>query len=82
MSNDHKPLIAEVALDLKVDKVLEYLVPKNLEDKIKKGLRVKVPLRSKAAFGTVLTIKDKSSFKRNSLLKKLKMPKEMLILFF
>jgi len=83
MSNDHKPLIAEVALDLKVDKVLEYLVPKNLEDKIKKGLRVKVPLKSKATFGTVLAIKDKSSFKNlkeieDIILDKIVLPRDLL----
>ncbi len=63
MSNDCKSLVAEVALDLKVDKVLEYLVPSSLQSKVLKGARVRVPLKSKMALGTVLATKDKSSFK-------------------
>ena len=83
MPNDLKPLIAEVALDLKVDKVLEYLIPNSLKDKVLKGVRVKVPLKSKTTSGIVLALKDKSSFKNlkeieDVILDKVVLPKDLL----
>ena len=44
-----------------IDKIFDYKVPVQLEDKIKIGIRVEVPFGSQRLEGFVLEIKDKSS---------------------
>ena len=44
-----------------IDKMFDYLVPKNLQDDIKIGIRVEVPFGSQTLEGFVLEIKDESS---------------------
>ena len=44
-----------------IDKMFDYLVPKNLQDDIKIGIRVEVPFGSQILEGFVLEIKDESS---------------------
>ena len=44
-----------------IDKMFDYLVPKQLETDIKIGIRVEVPFGSQTLDGFVLEIKDKSS---------------------
>ena len=57
-------LYASVVLDLAVDKPLDYSIPLSLADKIKKGMRVAVPLRGKIQKGYVLEVKGQPSFLR------------------
>ena len=44
-----------------IDKVFDYLVPKQLEDNIKVGIRVEVPFGRQTLEGFVLEIKDENS---------------------
>ena len=53
---------ASVILDVSIDKALDYAIPDNLENIIKRGSRVEVPLRGQVQKGYVVAIKDKPSF--------------------
>lgn len=53
---------ASVILDVSIDKALDYGIPDELLDKIKRGVRVDVPLRGGIASGYVLRIKDEPEF--------------------
>ena len=46
-----------------IDRVFDYKVPKELEDKIKIGIRVSVPFGRQTLDGFVLEIKNKSDVK-------------------
>jgi primosomal protein N' (replication factor Y) (superfamily II helicase) len=64
MQDNLESLIAEVILDQKVGKILDYHIPDHLKHKITPGSRVKIPLKNKLAFGTILTLKSNSNFKK------------------
>lgn len=55
-----KPLFANVALDLKLDRTFDYSIPESLEDTIKMGHLVEVPLRGVLKKGVILNISDKA----------------------
>lgn len=55
------PSVAEVLLDHSLETPLEYSIPKEISS-IHVGMRVEVPLRSKSAKGTILALKQTSSF--------------------
>ena len=44
-----------------IDKIFDYNVPVNLQDKIKIGIRVEVPFGRQVLDGFVLEIKDKAT---------------------
>ncbi len=57
-------MIAEVLVELSnknIDKVFDYIVPKNLENDIKIGIRVTVPFGSQILEGFVLGVKNSTS---------------------
>lgn len=56
------PTIAEVILDDALDKSLDYRIPKTLIGKVQTGSRVKVPVRNSVRQGTIVSLKDSSSF--------------------
>lgn len=56
------PLYASVVLDLALDRPLDYSIPASLTEKVKKGMRVSVPLRGKRQKGYILEIKETSTF--------------------
>jgi primosomal protein N' (replication factor Y) len=49
-------LTAEVAVPVPIDKTLTYLVPTHLEEAVRPGLRVVVPVRGKLLTGVVLSL--------------------------
>ncbi len=53
---------ASVILDLAVGKPLDYEIPEHLLGKLKRGMRVKVPLNGKVQGGYVYSLKDSKSF--------------------
>lgn len=55
---------ASVILDVSLDKALEYGIPPELESKIKRGVRVEVPVRGFLRSGYILAVKDKPDFPR------------------
>ena len=55
------PLYARVVTDDPTNKELDYLVPPQWESKVHIGSRVKVPLRSRNSFATVVEITGESS---------------------
>lgn len=59
---DSFPAYASVILDVSIDKALDYGIPSEQMDKIRRGSRVEVPLRGKMAKGFVLEIKNQPSF--------------------
>jgi len=52
--------IAEVLLDQQLDKPLDYLIPPELIDQIRTGLRVEVPVRQSIKKGTIAFLKNSS----------------------
>lgn len=62
MAHDPFAKFASVILDVSIDKALDYGIPPELEEKIKRGIRVEVPLRGQMRPGYVLAIKDKPDF--------------------
>lgn len=54
----HMSKIARVALFAGIDKILSYLVPKNLECEIRAGSLVRVPLRGTSATAAVMGVED------------------------
>ncbi|MBS0630050.1 MAG: primosomal protein N' [Verrucomicrobia bacterium] len=52
---------AEVILDNSIEEALDYAIPSEMEH-LKIGMRVLVPLRGKTAKGTILALKNHSSF--------------------
>src|ERR1700741_63426 len=55
------PLYARVVTDDPTNKELDYLVPPPWESKVHVGSRVKVPLRSRNSFATVVALGDEST---------------------
>lgn len=55
-------MIAEVILELSIGKTLDYFIPEEFREKIKKGAKVEVPLRGHLRRGYVMTLKESSSF--------------------
>lgn len=51
-----------VILDVSIDKFLDYSVPADLVEKVKRGIRVEVPLRGRLTQGYILDVKDCPSF--------------------
>ncbi len=58
------PLFASLFLDLAVDKLLDYEVPPQWRESIRRGSRVKVPLRNQHCSATVIELKEQSSSKK------------------
>jgi primosomal protein N' (replication factor Y) len=57
-------MIAKVSIPLKIDKLLDYKIPDYLEKKVKKGVRVLVPLLNKIITGFVIDIIEHSEFEK------------------
>lgn len=55
---------ASVILDISIDKSLEYGIPAEFTDKIRRGARVDVPVRGYQRSGYVLDVKDTPTFAR------------------
>jgi len=53
---------ASVALEISLNKTLDYGVPEEFDSRIKKGMKVSVPVRGKAQTGYVVDLKDSPSF--------------------
>ncbi len=53
-----------VILDNNIDKTLDYSVPKELEDKIEKGMRIEIPVKGYFRKGYIFEIKEKSDVKK------------------
>lgn len=53
---------ASVILDLAIDKTLDYEVPKDLFDKVQRGVRVAVPVRGQLQNGFIYEVKEHCSF--------------------
>ena len=60
---------AEIILDVPIDKTLDYGIPEQFENLIKKGMKVQVPLRGKIHIGYVLDIKKSCEHKNVSPIK-------------
>ena len=56
------PKYATVALDISVAKSFDYLIPRNLEDSVKPGLRVYVPFRSGRRLAYVIALSDGTAY--------------------
>lgn len=54
--------VAEVILDLAIDKPLDYSIPESFLNAIVPGVRVEVPIRGKPTTGTVVKLKSASEF--------------------
>lgn len=52
--------VAAVLIDSSADRVFDYRVPPGLAARIVPGMRVRVPLRQRAATGTVMDVRDAS----------------------
>lgn len=63
MSGNSRPQIAEVLLELNLDKPLDYLIPSDMEGKVQSGSRVEIPLRGGTSLGFVARIKQETDFK-------------------
>ena len=50
--------VAAVLIDSSADRVFDYRVPPSLAARIAPGMRVRVPLRQRAATGTVMDVRD------------------------
>jgi primosomal protein N' (replication factor Y) (superfamily II helicase) len=61
MHPPHSPKYAGIILDRAVDKILDYAVPVSLQDKIRIGSRVVIPIKTSTAKGTVWSLSDSSS---------------------
>ncbi len=61
MHPPQKPQYAGIILDRAVDKVLDYAIPVNLQDKIRIGSRVVIPLKTSTAKGTVWQLSSTTS---------------------
>src|SRR5688572_20988625 len=53
---------AQVIVDLRLDKPLDYQIPFEMVPKIRVGSRVEIPVRGKNTLGFVINIKDHSPF--------------------
>lgn len=51
-----------VALDVALDKLLDYSVPPDLDQQVKPGMRVEVPVRNQAQKGYIVAVKETASF--------------------
>lgn len=54
--------VAEVILDVSCEKVLDYEIPESLQDKVKRGIRVSVPVRGHLRKGYVVGLKAHSEY--------------------
>lgn len=59
MSRDR---VAEVIVDLRIEKPLDYLIPREMEGKVRVGSRVEIPLRNHTTCGFVTKVKEASAF--------------------
>lgn len=55
---------ASVILDVSIDKTLEYGVPDEMLDKVKRGIRVQVPVRGFMRPGYILEVKQTANYHR------------------
>ena len=65
-------MIAEVIINtnaISLNKNLDYIVPKKLEESVKIGNRVFVPLRNKKEEGYIINLKETSSFATKEIIK-------------
>lgn len=53
---------ASIALDVSINKLLDYGIPQEFLNQIKPGMRVEIPVRGKLSAGYVLNIKDTPEF--------------------
>lgn len=53
---------ASIALDVSINKSLDYGIPQEFLDQLKPGMRVEVPVRGKLSAGYVVNIKETSDF--------------------
>src|SRR5574344_2901029 len=63
-------MIADVLVEVRartIDQTFSYVIPSNLKDKIKVGIRVLVPFGSRNVEGFVLNIKNESSLELKSI---------------
>ncbi len=51
---------ADIALNLPVDRLFTYAVPEPLRDRVRPGVRVRVPFRSRSVGGTCVAVRDRS----------------------
>lgn len=54
--------VASIALDAKLDKLLDYAIPEELQSIVQVGSFVEIPVRNALSKGTVIAIKQSSSF--------------------
>lgn len=52
----------EVLLDLKVEKALDYSVPENFKDLVRRGMRVEVPVQGHPRLGIISAVKEATSY--------------------
>ncbi len=53
---------ASIILDISIDKTLDYGIPTELLEKVRRGVRVEAPVRGRLHAGYVLTVKDTPDF--------------------
>jgi primosomal protein N' (replication factor Y) (superfamily II helicase) len=63
--NSSASQFAQVVLDVSVGRPLEYAIPKELQQKVQKGIHVKVPLRGHLRSGYVLSLSESPSFPKS-----------------
>ncbi len=51
-------MLADIVIEIPMDKTFEYRIPKDLEDKVKKFIRVKINFNNKIELGIVVNIKE------------------------
>ena len=56
-------LYVSVVLETNINKPLDYLIPKNLQNEIKQGMLLEVPLRGTSKKGFVIEVKNKTDIK-------------------
>jgi len=62
MNTASYPKYASVALEIALEKTLDYSVPESLAPKIKPGMKVTVPVRGKTQTGYIVSLKESPSF--------------------
>jgi primosomal protein N' (replication factor Y) (superfamily II helicase) len=56
------PKYASVVFDIAIDRQFDYLIPPDMEDRVKPGVRVYVPFRSRRLSAYVTSVSDRTSF--------------------
>lgn len=64
MSESSYKKYVSVVLDVAIDKTLDYGVPENFIDLVRRGIRVEVPVRGKNQGGYIYDVKDFSEFSK------------------